>query len=101
LPPGDGAEGEADQGQTRLHDEAALVGLLPLDQEGPVLQLEPCRLLGEINLEGRPGERGGDGKREMSNHHGPALILLPLVNPGEKTELRSSPLVQKSGIPYP
>jgi hypothetical protein len=25
----------------------------------------------------------------------------PLVNPGEKTELKSSPLVQKSGSPYP
>ena len=73
LPPGDGAEEKAEHRQARLHGEAALVGGLPLGKQRPVVQLEPRRLLGEIDVEGRAGEEGGNDESEMSYKHGKCL----------------------------
>jgi hypothetical protein len=39
-------------------------------QEGTVIKTETRRLLGEVDVERSPGERGGDNRRKLSCKHG-------------------------------
>jgi hypothetical protein len=39
-----------------LHDEAALVSGLPFNEQGSVIEMQPRRLLGEIDVECRAEE---------------------------------------------
>ncbi len=74
LPPGASAEQEADHGQARLHDEAAFVGRLPLGEQGAIVELQPCRLLGEIDIERRAREQCRDDQCEKPDKHACASL---------------------------
>ncbi len=54
----------------RLHLKAAIVARFPLFQEGPVIEAETRRLLGEADIERSSGERGGDNHGKLSSKHG-------------------------------
>ena len=85
LPPGDGAKQKAKQSQARLHGEAVLVGRFPLGKQVAVVQLEPRRLLGEIDVESRAGEEGRNDECEMSYKHvSCALVVISVAGAGDR-----------------
>lgn len=49
-----------------LHDEAALIGGLPLGQEPPVVETEPSGLFGEIDVEGGACEQSRDRESKVA-----------------------------------
>src|SRR5207248_10801977 len=50
LPPCQYSQDETNDGKRRLHDEAALVSGFPFNQQGSVIEMQPRRLLGEIDV---------------------------------------------------
>ena len=65
-----------------------LIGRFPLGKQAAVVQLEPCRLLGEIDVDNRTGEEGGNDESKMSYKH----VLAPLdrrVNLAQSRRFRS------------
>jgi hypothetical protein len=68
-PGGNQAEHARNHCATRLHLKAAVVAWFPLLEEGSVIETEPRRLLGEVDVERSPGERGGDNRRKLPCKH--------------------------------
>jgi hypothetical protein len=62
-----------------------LVGWLPLDQQGPIVQPEAGGLLGHVDVKGCPRENGRDKERKLTSEHGIHLpfspTIMPLVGP--------------------
>jgi len=56
--------------QRCLHDKAALVDGLPLDEQRPVFKAKAGRLFSDVDIDSRTGEESGDDKRELSGEHG-------------------------------
>ena len=63
---GYGPKKAADDGQARLHHVAAPIGQLPLNEEGAIVELKACGLLGEVDVDRGRREWGGDRERKMS-----------------------------------
>jgi hypothetical protein len=53
------AEQKADDGERRLHESAALVGRLPLREQGGIVKQQARGLLCHIHVQCGPGEHGG------------------------------------------
>src|SRR5262249_28247365 len=61
--------------QSSLHQVAGVIAGLPLLEQIAVVERKPCRLLGEIDLKGRPGKCGGENKPQLTDKH----RALPLI----------------------
>jgi hypothetical protein len=81
LPPRHEPEQKAYDGQWSLHGQAMLVGWLPLDQQGPVVQPESGGLLGHVDVQGGAREHGGDKERKLTSEHGDLLRFPPTIKP--------------------
>ncbi|MNT87348.1 hypothetical protein D3C72_2277530 [compost metagenome] len=69
--PGGGAEQARDKGERRLHLEGAAVGRDPLRKGGAIVEMEPCGLFGQIDVDGgaekdRRGEQSGETQHCLS-----------------------------------
>jgi hypothetical protein len=60
---------KADDCQRNLHRKSALIGGLPLSEQGAIVQPETRRLLSEANVECRAREERCDDQRQLSCHH--------------------------------
>jgi len=63
---GNDPEKPSDDRKARLHHVAAPIGQLPLNEEGAIVELKACGLLGEVDVDRGRREWGGDRERKMS-----------------------------------
>jgi hypothetical protein len=70
LPPCQYSQDEANDGKRGLHDEAALVRGFPFDKQRSIVEMQPRRLLGEIDVECCAEENRSDGQCEQADDHG-------------------------------
>ena len=77
-----------------------MLGAVPLQQR-PVVESEPRRVLGDVDIDGRAGEGGGDNERQMSGQHG---VRLPCRKPHDhlagRRESSEGPGMSKSHCKY-
>ena len=60
---------QAMSGHWSLHGEAALVSGLPFGKRRAIIEREARRLLGDIDVECRAKEGGGDDQGKLSGEH--------------------------------
>ena len=51
----------------------AFVGGLPFDEERPIVEVQACGLLRDVDVDRRAGEDGGHDEGELAGEHKPSL----------------------------
>src|SRR5579862_343322 len=86
LPCRNEAENSRQQGEACLHLEAARIAELPLRQQAHVVERQPRRLLGLVDVERRARKGGGESERGWASYHRSAPCFTPA--PGATSSAR-------------
>src|ERR1700685_2105396 len=88
LPRRNQAENSRQQGEARLHLEATRVAELPFRQQARIVERQPRRLLGLIDVKRRARKSGGEGERGWTSYHRSSPRFTPAPDAPSSRRLR-------------